>query len=199
VILIITKITEMKLIYLLLISLAGCLGRTASRPENTSTLHQKTTSIYDFKIMSIDGKPVELSLYKGKKMLIVNTASECGYTPQYKELQKLHEQYGDKVVVLGFPSNDFGSQEPGSHEQIQAFCEKNYGVTFPLFEKSIVKGENKTPLYAWLSDKNKNGWNNEEPKWNFCKYLIDQNGELVKFFPSGVTPLSDEMLKEIKK
>lgn len=156
-------------------------------------------SIYDFTINDLSGKPVSFSKYKGKKLLIVNTASECGYTPQYAELQKLHEMYGSKVAVVGFPSNDFGGQEPGTHQEIQQFCQKNYGVTFELFEKVTVKGKDKHPLYHWLSEKNKNGWNDQEPTWNFCKYLINEKGELVQFFASNVKPLGKEMVDAIQK
>lgn len=178
--------------------LAGCFGfnKTISRPENTK---EPISSIYDFKIPALDGKVIDFSKYKGKKLLIVNTASKCGYTYQYEDLEKLHEQYGSKVEVLGFPSNDFGGQEPGSHQEIQTFCQKNYGVTFQLFEKVKVKGPDKHPLYQWLSSKTKNGWNDQEPTWNFCKYLINEKGELVKFYASGVKPLSDEITMEINK
>ncbi|EON78693.1 Glutathione peroxidase [Lunatimonas lonarensis] len=151
-------------------------------------------SIYEFKMKDIDGKDVDFSKYKGKKLLLVNVASKCGYTPQYADLQELNEKYGDKVTILAFPANNFGGQEPGSHEDIKAFCSANYGVTFQLFEKISVKGVDKHPLYRWLSDKNLNGWNNTEPSWNFCKYFINEKGELVKFFPSSVKPMDAEIL-----
>lgn len=151
-------------------------------------------SIYDFKLKDIDGNEVDFAAYKGKKLLLVNVASKCGYTPQYADLQALNEKYGDKVTILGFPANNFGGQEPGTHEDIKAFCTDNYGVTFTLFEKISVKGADKHPLYRWLSDKNLNGWNNTEPSWNFCKYLINEKGELVKFFPSSVKPMDDEIV-----
>ncbi|MDX5348667.1 MAG: glutathione peroxidase, partial [Hymenobacteraceae bacterium] len=123
-----------------------------------------------------------------------NVASECGYTPQYKELQQLHEQYKDKVQVLGFPANNFGGQEPGSHEEIAEFCEKNYGVTFPVFEKISVKGDDQHPLYKWLSEQA-----GQEPTWNFNKYLLDENGHLVRYYPSKVSPMSEELLQDIQK
>lgn len=154
-------------------------------------------SIYEFKMMDIDGKEIDFSTYKGKKLLLVNVASKCGYTPQYSDLQELNEKFGDKVTILAFPANNFGGQEPGTSEDIKEFCSTNYGVTFQLFEKISVKGVDKHPLYRWLSDKNLNGWNNAEPSWNFCKYLINEKGELVKFFPSSVKPLDDELISLI--
>ncbi len=153
---------------------------------------------YDFKMKSIDGKEIDFSTFKGKKVLLVNTASECGYTPQYADLEKLHKEYGNKVVVLGFPANNFGGQEPGSNTEIKAFCTKNYGVSFQMFEKISVEGKDAHPLYQWLSKKDLNGNNDKAPNWNFCKYLINEKGELVKFFPSSVKPMSPELLKEIK-
>lgn len=154
-------------------------------------------TFYDFKLKDIDGNDVDFSQFKGKKVLIVNVASKCGYTPQYEDLQKLHETHGDKVTILGFPANNFGEQEPGSNEDIKQFCSENFGVTFPLFQKISVKGVDKHPLYRWLSDKNLNGWNNTEPSWNFCKYLINEQGKLVKFFPSAVNPMDEEILSLI--
>ncbi|MEX2513252.1 MAG: glutathione peroxidase [Cyclobacteriaceae bacterium] len=153
---------------------------------------------YDFELNDIDGNPVKFSKFKGKKLLIVNVASKCGFTPQYAELQELYETYKDEVTILAFPANNFGGQEPGTNEDIKAFCSENYGVTFPIFEKISVKGVDKHPLYRWLSDKNLNGWNNSEPSWNFCKYFINEEGKLVKFFPSSVKPMDDEILTLIK-
>jgi len=154
-----------------------------------------TSSIYDIKVITIDGKETTLAQYKGKKMLIVNTASECGYTPQYADLQKLHEHYGSKVVVLGFPCNDFGGQEPGTEKEIGAFCQKNYGVTFPMFSKvNTLKSENQHPLYKWLTTKELNVLNDEVPEWNFCKYLISEDGKLLKFYHHKVKPLDEEVV-----
>ncbi|MBN8697181.1 MAG: glutathione peroxidase [Bacteroidetes bacterium] len=164
-----------------------------NKPANVSTT-MNTTSFYDLSMTSIDGSEINFSRYKGKRILIVNTASECGYTPQYKELQKLHEQYGDKLVVLGFPANNFGAQEPGSDKDIAAFCEKNFGVTFQLFKKSDVVGDNKNVVFKWLTDKSQNGWNTDEPQWNFSKYLVNEKGELVKVFSSSVSPLDDQIV-----
>lgn len=148
-------------------------------------------SIYDFKINSLDGKTIDFSAYKGKTLLIVNTASECGYTPQYAELQKLHEAFGDKVVILGFPANNFGGQEPGSNTEIASFCKKNYGVTFQMFEKISVKGQDQHPLYAFLKEKT-----GQEPGWNFSKYLVKPDGT-VKFFKSSVKPMDKEITSEL--
>src|SRR5258708_23243379 len=127
--------------------------------------------LYDFKVNSIDGKEADLSQYKGKKVLIVNVASLCGNTPQYKGLQELSEKFKDKLVVLGFPANNFGRQEPGTNEEIKNFCEDEYKVTFPMFEKISVIGDDRHPLYEWLSTKELNGWNDRPPEWNFTKYL----------------------------
>jgi glutathione peroxidase len=140
-------------------------------------------SIYDFKIPSLDGKEIDFDQFKGKKIIIVNTASKCGYTPQYEGLQKLHEQYGDKVAILGFPANNFLWQEPGSNEEIASFCQKNYGVTFQMFEKISVKGKDKHPLYRWLEAKT-----GETPSWNFCKFFVSEDGNVVQFFSNKVEP-----------
>lgn len=155
-------------------------------------------NFYDFTMNDIDGNPVDFSAFKGKKLLIVNVASKCGYTPQYAELQELYEAHKDQITILAFPANNFGGQEPGTNEDIKSFCSENYGVTFPMFEKISVKGVDKHPLYRWLSDKNLNGWNNTEPSWNFCKYFINEKGELVKFFPSSVKPMDEEIIALIK-
>ncbi|MGY6557868.1 MAG: glutathione peroxidase [Nitritalea sp.] len=165
---------------------------TAVEQASLITMNMEKT-IYDFTLNDIDGKSVSLADYKGKKLLLVNVASKCGYTPQYEDLQNLHEQYGDKVTILAFPANNFGGQEPGTNEEIKQFCATNYGVGFQLFDKISVKGADKHPLYRWLSDKNMNGWNNQEPSWNFCKYLVNEEGALVKFFPSSVNPMDEEI------
>jgi glutathione peroxidase len=154
-------------------------------------LTSAASSVYDFKIPSIEGKTIDFSQYKGKTLLIVNTASKCGYTPQYGDLQKLHEQYGNKVTILGFPANNFGSQEPGSNEEISGFCKKNYGVTFQMFEKVSVKGTDQAPLYAFLKEKT-----GQEPSWNFCKYLVKPDGT-VKFFDSKVNPMDARITSEL--
>lgn len=155
--------------------------------------------MYDFTVKNIDGQDVKLSQYKGKKLLIVNVASECGYTPQYKELEELSKKHGDRVAVLGFPANNFGGQEPGSNAQIATFCEKNFGVTFPMFAKISVKGDDTAPLYQFLSDKSKNGTVSDAPTWNFCKYLVDEQGHVIGFYKSDVKPMSDELVAAILK
>ena len=143
---------------------------------------------YSLKAIQNNGEEISFEKFRNKKVLIVNLASLCGFTPQYEELQKLYEQ-AEGLVILGFPANNFGTQEPGSDEEISNFCKVNYGVTFPLFKKADVKGNEKQPVYQWLSDKNKNGWNDIEPKWNFYKYLVDENGNLQKVFSSSVSPM----------
>jgi glutathione peroxidase len=154
-------------------------------------------SFYDFTINDLSGKPVNLKEYKGKTVVLINVASKCGFTPQYADWQKFHEKFGDKIAVLGFPANNFMSQEPGSSEEIAEFCQKNYGVTFRMFEKIEVAGKDKAPLYNWLSNKDLNGWNNQEPSWNFCKYLINKDGKLTHFFESKITPENPEFLQAV--
>lgn len=149
-------------------------------------------SIYDFKLKSLEGKEIDFSKFKGKNLLIVNTASNCGYTPQLKDLEKLHEQYGSKVAVLGFPANNFLWQEPGSNEEIATFCERNYGVKFQMFEKLSVMGNDKSPLYKWLEAKS-----GKSPSWNFCKYVIDKTGNVVGFYPSKVNPMDSQIIDKI--
>jgi len=151
---------------------------------------------HDISFTSIDGKEIKLSQFKGKKILIVNTASECGFTPQYKELQKLHEQYQNKLVIIGFPCNDFGQQEPGSENEIKSFCQKNYGVTFLLSEKVSVKNESIHPLFKWLTEQ-KNTSITGDIMWNFEKFLIDENGNLIERYRSTVSPTSEKITKHL--
>jgi glutathione peroxidase len=154
------------------------------------------SSVYDFKLKNIDGKAFDLSKYKGKKLLIVNTASKCGFTPQYKELQELADKYKGKVVVVGFPANNFGGQEPGLNAEIKTFCEKNYGVTFPLSEKVSVKGADISPLFQYLTNAPNPDFTGEI-KWNFEKFLIDENGKLVHRYRSQTKPLSTEITSQL--
>jgi len=156
-----------------------------------------TDSIYKIPLRDIDGNETTLAPFKGKKILIVNVASECGFTHQYEQLQELYELHSDKIVVLGFPTNDFGAQEPGNNSAIKFFCTENYKVTFPMFEKTNVVGENKNALYKWLCNKEQNGWNDKKPKWNFYKYLINENGALMNYFSETVSPFDEAILKQI--
>lgn len=163
----------------------------------STTIHsQKMHSFYDFKVQTIDEKEFDFTQLKGKKVLIVNTASECGYTPQYAELEELYKKFGgDKFTILGFPANNFGGQEPGTNEEIQQFCQKNYGVSFPMMAKISVKGEDKHPLYQWLTQQVENSVQDAEVKWNFQKFLIDENGKWVRVVSYKESPLSEEILE----
>jgi glutathione peroxidase len=154
------------------------------------------TSVYDFKVNGLDGSPIDLSKYKGKKMLIVNTASKCGFTPQYADLEKLYEQYKGKLVVIGFPEGNFHNQEFGTNKEISEFCTKSYGVTFPMSEKVDVIGDNIHPLFKYLTDEAKKmGVADPVIGWNFTKFLIDENGKLIAVFPSKVKPTDPEVTK----
>lgn len=153
------------------------------------------TQLYDFKVPGLEGNTIDFSKYKGKKILIVNTASACGYTPQYADLQKLYEAHKSNLVIIGFPANNFGGQEPGSNTEIKEFCKKNYGVTFPMAGKVSVKGDDIHPLFKWLTNKSENGVMDAEIKWNFTKFLLDENGKLIAVFPSKINPNGEEIAK----
>ncbi|MCE1202162.1 MAG: glutathione peroxidase [Bacteroidia bacterium] len=156
-------------------------------------------AFHDFVVNDIDGKPYALSSLKGKKVMVVNTASKCGLTPQYAKLEKLYEQYGsDKFVIIGFPANNFMSQEPGTNAEIKAFCTDNYGVSFPMMSKISVKGNDMHPLYKWLTSKELNGVEDSSVSWNFQKYLIDEQGRLVKVLSPRTDPLDKEITSWIK-
>lgn len=155
-------------------------------------------SIHAFKVKALDGSEIDFSKFKGKKILVVNTASKCGYTPQYEALEKLYAEHKDKLVIVGFPCNQFGGQEPGTASEIQEFCTKNYGVTFPLAEKIDVKGNNISPVYKWLCSKTENGVLDATITWNFNKFLLDENGKLIAYFPSKVKPTDDDIVKYLK-
>jgi len=156
-------------------------------------------SFYDLSATQIDGKELKFADFKGKKLLLVNTASDCGYTNQYADLQKLYEDFSNKLVVIGFPANDFKEQEKGTDKEIAQFCQKNYGVTFPIMKKSVViKSEQQNPVYQWLTDSSKNGWCNQQPSWNFSKYLLDENGVLTNYFDPSVSPLSKEITDKLR-
>ena len=154
-------------------------------------------SLFDIAIKSLDGKPIDLASFKGKYMLFVNVASECGFTKQYKELQQLSDHYTESLVVIGVPCNQFGKQEPGEASQIQTFCERNFGVTFLLTEKIEVKGSKQHPLYQWLTKKEQNGRKNSSVKWNFQKYLVDNEGKLVDYYLSITKPMSSKITKHL--
>jgi glutathione peroxidase len=159
-----------------------------------------TSSLFDLSVVLNNGDTLSLSELKGKKIMIVNTASDCGYTPQYDDLQKLYEQNQDKLTVIGFPANDFKEQEKGTDKEIAQFCKINYGVTFPLVKKSsVLKSEEQNEIFKWLTDKNKNGWNDKPPPWNFSKYLVDENGVLINYFGPSVSPLNEDVLKAIQQ
>ena len=153
----------------------------------------QTRSIYDFKVEGLNGDSIDFAAFKGKKVLIVNTASKCGFTPQYEELEKLYEKYKNKLVIIGFPANNFFSQEPGSNETISEFCKKNYGVTFPMAAKISVKGKSIAPIYQWLCNKEENGVMDAKISWNFNKFLLDENGKIIAHYKSGVKPMSEEI------
>ena len=165
---------------------------------NNSIFMKPKASIYDISIKSLSGEKIDLAKFKGKKILFVNTASECGFTGQYEGLEKLHKTHKDKLVVIGIPCNQFGGQEPGTLSQIQSFCEVNYGVTFLMTEKVDVKGDNQHPLYAWLTNKELNGVKSSSVKWNFQKYLIDENGKYIDFYYSLTKPMNSKITNHLK-
>lgn len=158
-----------------------------------------SNTVYDYQLQAIDGSEMDLSQYKGKKILFVNTASQCGLTPQYSQLQDLHEAFKNKVQIIGLPCNDFGAQEPESEDKISYFCEVNYHITFPLTKKIKVLGDDKHPLYKYFTEKELNGLEDSEVKWNFQKYLVNEQGELVKVFSPMVEPMSEELISELEK
>lgn len=191
----------MKNIFLIVLSfvlfLQSCTNqKTEISKAKTPELMSKT--IYDYKVEGVDGKEINFAEYKGKKILIVNTASECGFTPQYADLEKLSQEYKDKLVVVGFPANNFGGQEPGSNIEIGAFCQKNYGVTFPLAAKVSVKGDDIAPIFKYLTNKDLNGLKNTSILWNFTKFLVDENGKLIDTFVSTTKPTDNAITKYLK-
>ena len=180
----------MKKIGIILLLMALAVSINTKAQSNMNTIHQ-------FKTVSLDGEEIDFSDFKGKKILIVNTASECGYTPQYAGLQDLYEEYGSRLVIVGFPANNFGGQEPGTNKEIGAFCEKNFGVSFPMAAKVSVKGEDIDPIFQWLTQKDKNQVMDSEIKWNFTKFLLDEEGRLVAKYDSSVEPMSEEIIEAI--
>lgn len=189
-------------IHLLLVPALFACSSTDSANSGLSNTAQNTPtmSFHDLSATDINGKTVSFSEFKGKKVLVVNTASECGYTKQYAQLQELYDTYKDKgLVIIGFPCNDFGGQEPGSEAEIAAFCQKNFGVTFPLMSKISVKGDDMSPVYKWLTSREQNGVLDAKVKWNFHKFLIDEEGRMVADYGSGTKPLDDEILSWLGK
>ncbi len=154
-------------------------------------------SVHQFKIEGIEDNEIDFAAFRGKKIIVVNVASQCGYTSQYQQLQALYEEYSDRLVIVGVPSNDFGGQEPGSNGEIRAFCSANYGVSFPLAAKISIKGPSPHPLYEWLTRQTQNGVMDSEVRWNFQKYLLDEQGRLVKALPSSVEPFDEQVLEWI--
>jgi glutathione peroxidase len=177
-------------IYPLLMQAGRLFGANAHRKSNPLGV-DPSRSIYSLKVKMNNGSELDLSTLRGKKILLVNTASACGYTPQYDELQKLYEDYPGRLVILGFPSNDFGEQEKGNDEEIAQFCQLNFGVSFPLASKSrVTKSSEQNSVFEWLSHKEENGWNDQAPVWNFSKYLVNEEGLLTNYFDPGVSPLA---------
>ena len=191
--------TVLKAIYPLWMSLNKVFGKKLKVLVNKKHI-QPLQSFYSLSAQMNNGTLLSFSSLKGKKLLLVNTASDCGYTNQYTDLQKLYEDYQDRLTVIAFPANDFKEQEKGSDEEIGQFCKANFGVTFPLMKKStVVKSKEQNKVYSWLTHAAQNGWNNKPPSWNFSKYLVNEEGTLVNYFGPTVSPLSDEVLSAIKK
>lgn len=185
-------------------ALLSCAAQTDSKQDNGIDITNfnppkivTASSIYEFKVEALDGSTIDFSKFKGKKILVVNTASKCGLTPQYEGLEKLYTTYKDKLVIVGFPANNFGGQEPGTNVEIGEFCKKNYGVSFPMAAKVSVKGDDTAPIYKWLCSKTENGVLDAEIKWNFGKFLLDENGHLIAYFPSKVEPMSEELTSKL--
>ncbi|AZI55577.1 glutathione peroxidase [Epilithonimonas vandammei] len=177
----------MKYLFIIMLSLFGFSKNKA-----------QAKSIHSFKVEALDGSTIDFSKFKGKKILVVNTASECGFTPQYADLEKLYEKYKNKLVVVGFPANNFGGQEPGSNHEIATFCQRNYGVQFPMAAKISVKGDDIAPIYKFLTDKKENGVKNTKILWNFTKILLDEKGNIIDSFVSTTNPMSESITKYLK-
>ena len=187
----------LKAVYPVLTAYKKLMGKGTKVLTNEKKL-QPPQSFYSMAVQLNNGTELKLDDLKGKKILLVNTASDCGYTAQYDELEKLYEKYKAKLVVIGFPANDFKHQEQGTDEEIAAFCKTNFGVSFPLAKKSsVIKGEQQNEIFKWLSDKNKNGWSNKQPLWNFSKYLVNENGILINYFDPSISPLSEKVKEAI--
>jgi glutathione peroxidase len=189
-----TRQNVLKSFYPVLTSVTRFFG-VNSKVVLPKTVSEPVTSVYTIPFELINGDTADLSAYRGKKIVVVNTASDCGYTGQYEELQKLYAQRKDDIVIVGFPANDFKQQEKGSNEEIASFCKKNYGVDFPLAMKTtVIKSADQHPIFKWLSDQKQNGWNEQAPSWNFSKYIIDEQGKLIGYFDPGVSPLGSDFI-----
>ncbi|MBK8054370.1 MAG: glutathione peroxidase [Saprospiraceae bacterium] len=194
-----------KILIIMLLSVTSLIGNffnsenVLTAPKHILKKNAKDTiSFHSLTAIDIDGNELKMKKYKGKKIIILNVASKCGYTPQYADWQAFYEKNNSKFEVLGFPCNQFLGQEPGTAEEIESFCQKNYGVTFQMFDKIDVKGDDQSPIYKWLTDPAQNGWNNTVPSWNFSKYLVDENGKLLNYFGPKIKPDSPEFLAAIK-
>lgn len=188
----------LKAVYPVLMWASRFTGKNAQKHSNDTV--RPPVPFYSLKGESGNGDTIDFNSFQGKKVLLVNTASNCGYTNQYDDLQQLSEQYKGKLLVIGFPANDFKEQEKGTDEEIMQFCKLNYGVTFPLMKKSIViRSAGQNPVFQWLTDSAKNGWNNKYPSWNFSKYLVNENGILTNYFDPSVSPLGKEIREAIEK
>jgi len=193
-----SKQPKLRKLYPVLMKLTRLFG-VYSRIQRNSSNTAPVTSFYSLQAIQNNGQPIAMQQYQGRKVLIVNTASQCGYTMQYGQLQQLHRQF-PQLVILGFPANDFKEQEQGSNSDIAQFCEINFGVTFPLMQKSVVvKNEQQNPVFRWLSTRAENGWNDMAPQWNFSKYLINEQGQLQAYFGSSISPLSSTLVKAIEE
>jgi glutathione peroxidase len=189
----------LKIVYPLWIAFTKLAGKNIKILANAKHV-RPVQSIYDLSVPLNNGKVLPLETYKGKKLLIVNTASNCGYTNQYEDLQELYQQFNNQLEIIAFPANDFKEQEKGSDNDIAQFCKVNFGVTFPLAKKSVVvRSVDQNNIFSWLTSKAKNGWNEKTPSWNFSKYLIDEQGMLTHYFDPSVSPLSEEVLQAVKK
>jgi glutathione peroxidase len=189
----------LKIVYPLWIAFTKLLGKNTKVLANAKNT-RPAQSIYELSVPLNNGNALPLQAYKGKKLLLVNTASNCGYTNQYDDLQKLYQQFNNQLEIIAFPANDFKEQEKGNDNDIAQFCKVNYGVTFPLAKKSVVvKAADQNNIFNWLTHKAQNGWNEKAPSWNFSKYLIDEQGTLTHYFDPSISPLSDEVIKAVKK
>ncbi len=189
----------LKIVYPLLMGFTRLIGKNKGVMLNEGSVEPRN-SLYDLSVQLINGEEIKLIEFKGNKILFVNTASDCGYTDQYEELKKLNEQAINKLKIIAFPANDFKAQEKGSDKDIELFCKMQYGINFPMAKKSVViKNANQNKVYQWLTDKTKNGWNNQQPRWNFSKYLVNENGLLTHYFDASVSPLSDEVMRAVNE